>query len=207
MKVALLVYHSNAIKLYPEEWINDFRFSIENQKYTDFDIIELNYGEDDLRIFNNSQYHKIYLSNHIHAMNKLIDHCLLNSYSIIANTNIDDIYSLLRLRHQIDKIKEGYDLVSSNFVYFGEKKKLMKMHHLDINEEIVYKNHNIIAHPVVVTHKSFWENGLRYNNILGSEDLDLWQRAIGRGRIFYILDEYLLQYRIHSNQITKTWQK
>lgn len=206
MKTALLVYHSNATQLYPKEWIDEFKFSIENQDYADFDVIELNYGDDDLRIFNNSKYHKIFLPNHIYAMNNLIEHTLLNGYKIIANTNIDDIYSLDRLRLQINKIKEGYDLVSSNFVYFGERENVMTMSKYYIKDEL-NKDHNVICHPIVVTHKDFWNDGLRYNNILGSEDLDLWKRAIAIGRKFYILDEYLLQYRIHSNQITKTWQK
>jgi hypothetical protein len=34
------------------------------------------------------------------------------------------------------------------------------------------------------------------------EDLRLWQRAIASGSKFYIMDDVLLFYRLHSNQIT-----
>jgi hypothetical protein len=53
-------------------------------------------------------------------------------------------------------------------------------------------------------HKSFWVDGLKYNNLIGFEDLDLWQRAFKLGKRFKILKDYLLFYRIHEKQITKT---
>lgn len=206
MKVALLVYHKNAIDLYPNSWIEEFKLSIDQQTYKEFDIFELNYGSDNFRIFDNSKYYKVELDNHIHAMNILIDHILLNGYDIIANTNIDDIYHECRLEKQIEAIESGYDLVSSNFLYVGEKSQMMQMSKYNIEKEL-NKGHNVICHPLVVTHRRFWEDKLEYKNLLGKEDLDLWQRAIKLGRKFTILEDYLLKYRIHSNQVTKTWKK
>lgn len=205
MKVALLVYHNNIQDLYPQEWIDEFRLSIYNQTFQDFEILELNYGSSYFRIFPDSNFHQTMLPNHIHAMNMLINHADINSFDIVFNTNCDDVYHPQRMEFQINKINEGYDLVSSNFKYFGDKVKLMKMDHYNIRKEL-NKNHNVICHPVVCTHMRFW-NQLRYNDILGSEDLDLWKRAITAGRKFYILEEYLLKYRIHKNQVTKSWPK
>jgi hypothetical protein len=141
------------------------------------------------------------LENHIEAMNALISRIFEDGYDVIFNTNMDDVYKSDRFEKQIAKIKEGFQLVSSNFVYMYTNKYFI-FHEKDIAVEL-NKNHNVIAHPCVAMHKSFWTEGMHYNNLLGYEDLDLWKRAIAAGKRFCILPDVLLEYRIHSNQVTK----
>ncbi len=65
------------------------------------------------------------------------------------------------------------------------------------------KNHNVIAHPAVAFNKTFWTDGIQYENVLGKEDLLLWQKTIKMGKKFCIIDEELLYYRIHTQQTGK----
>lgn len=209
MKVAVMVYHQN-IDRYKQRWLDRFKNSIDNQTFKDFNIFELDYSDTRKSLFyreNPFRYSKK-CNNHIEAMNFLLDEILNRGYDVIFNTNVDDFYELDRFEKQINKLNEGYDLVSSNFRYiqeFGEqdlitRNMIMYQYNDDIEGQLNL-NHNVIAHPVIATTSNFW-SGSRYNeSLIGTEDLDLWQRTI-KLKKFTILSDYLLYYRIHENQIT-----
>lgn len=203
LKCACIFYHKNISTLYQRAWIDECIDSIVAQTHKDFDIFELNYGGDDQR-YTNGRFLSIPLDNHIGAMNLLLDMIFGLGYDVVFNTNMDDIYDPQRFEKQLIKIKEGYHVVSSDFEYFGEQSKLMKMSSKgDIGRNLL-SGHNVIAHPVVAIHRNFWTPGIRYKNLLGYEDLDLWQRAIRVRKKFFIIPEVLLRYRIHGSQVTKT---
>ncbi len=210
-KCAVIFYHKNIDQIYKKEWIEKCINSVKNQTYQNFDVFELDYGGTDNKktegIKGKTSFFSIEKENHISAMNFLIDYVFGLGYDVIFNTNMDDYYHTTRFEKQLKSIYIGNQLVSSNFYYFSDKQgifKQMNMAKFNISHEI-NKNHNPIAHPVIAIHKSFWE-GLRYNNFLGYEDLDLWKRAEEAGKKMIILPEYLLYYRIHDNQITKKFK-
>ena len=213
LKTVLIVYHKNAQMIYKKSWIDRCVRSIQEQTYKDFDIIEINYGGENIFYFTELSNKKELiidnLDNHILAMNYLIQIALNKGYDIIANLNLDDYYEPNRFEAQIAAINNGAQLVSSNFHYFNDERKHFKRMDMQryANVGIQFKrNHNPIAHPVVAYHRSFFEDSLMYNDLLGYEDLDLWKRACALNRRFVILPEYLLHYRIHENQITKTYK-
>ena len=204
-KNAVIFYHKNISSIYPREWIDDCVGSIMAQTHKDFDIFELNYGSDDTR-YTKGNFLNIPLENHIAAMNLLFDVVFGLGYEVLFNTNMDDIYDPQRFEKQLVKIREGYHVVSSDFEYFGEQEKLMKMSSKgDIGRNLL-TGHNVIAHPVVAIHRNFWTPGIRYKNLLGYEDLDLWRRAIRARKKFFIIPEVLLRYRIHGSQVTKKYK-
>jgi len=209
MKCAVIIYHSNASKIYKKEWIDKCIDSIKAQT-VNYYIFELNYGEDDAFYTDDSAMHlSRKCKNHIEAMNYLIDLTVLDGYDIIFNTNLDDYYEPERFELQIKAILNGAQLVSSNFNYFSDSRGTFKKMDMTKYQNIgiqLRRGHNVIAHPVVAYHKSFFNDGLRYNDLLGKEDLDLWQRADKLNRKIVILPQYLLNYRIHENQITKTYK-
>lgn len=210
MKCCVIIYHSNALKIYKREWIDKCIASIQQQTHADFDIIELNYTQDgSADFFTTGQKIKKPMKNHIQAMNYLIDKCLNDGYDVIFNTNLDDYYHYDRFKRQILAIKNGAQLVSSNFNYFNDQKGVFKKMDMARYGNIgvqLRRGHNVLAHPVVAYHKSFFDGGLRYNDLLGYEDKDLWQRAFKLEKRMVILPDYLLNYRIHENQITKTYK-
>lgn len=186
--------------------------SVLDQTYKDFYIYEINYGTDD---FNFSDYfskfgrkYKFFkkeLKNHAEAMNYLLDKCLKDKMDVVFNTNMDDYYNSYRFEKQLEKIKEGYDIVSSDIQYVMNDKLLnifkFSDFNSDINGRIDYEN--IIAHPTVCYSKKFLENIRYIPEEIPSEDYNLWKRLLKNDYKFYIVDSILCYYRIHENQVSK----
>lgn len=204
MKVAVLSYHKNAETLYPDKWILEYRFSILNQSYKDFDIVELEYGGGSFRVFDKSNYHSKDFPSFVHGLNYLLDSLFFMGYDCVANTNLDDFYSLDWLAKQVKYIEAGYDLVSCNFCLVKEDKiiKTHSFHKLDLKHELA-SNHNIICHPAVCYSKNFWEKNRYVPEQLPLEDMMLWQRAIKNSR-FIILPDVLLYHRLHENSVCQS---
>lgn len=212
MRVAVLFYHKNIGAIYKKEWIEECVNSIKEQTYQDFDVLELNYGGTESNYaYGVGKTHRFFageLTNHIWAMNYLIDLAFREGYDVVMNTNMDDIYAKDRFEKQISVIQNGFQLVSSDFYHMQDGNIIREMQMSkrgDIGMNL-RKNHNLIAHPCVAMHRSFWTDGLKYRDLLGYEDLDLWQRAHKAGKRFYIIPENLLFYRLHTNQITKKYE-
>jgi len=212
MKCAVIFYHKNIDAIYNEKWIKDCVKSIKDQTLIDFDVMELDYGGTKKQYAEGVRKNYIFLSrefdNHIGAMNYLYSMLFANGYDVVANVNLDDFFSPDRLEKQLSYIKLGEQLVSSNWHYVDEEGVIIKSfryHNLDISTELS-KNHNPISHPSIMIHKSFWDDDLHYNDLLGKEDLDLWQRAVKKGKRLFICPHFHLFYRIHSNQITKKYK-
>ena len=213
-KCCVIFYHKNIESIYLNSWIKECVDSIRDQTFQHFDVFELNYGQGNKFYFPEDGKRLVFrkslpLENHIFAMNHLIDSALKLEYEIIFNVNMDDSFNNLRFVKQYEKICQGYDLVSSNFWYTNDRgvkfKKMALTNSGDIGINLS-KNHNVICHPCVAFSSSFFNTGLRYNNLLGYEDLDLWKRAHGEGKRFYILPDFLCNYRLHKKQVTKTYR-
>ena len=213
MKSAVIFFHSGSQSIYKKRWIDKCIDSISDQSYQDFDVFEIDYsGDMNMLCEITGHKYKFYnkkLSNHIEAMNFIISKVFKLGYDVIFNTNIDDYYHSQRFERQIKLIAGGYDIVSSNFNYIKEIGdgdlvfKKLDMHKYGSIEKNLSINHNVIAHPCIAISNRFWNAGFRYNeNLIGSEDLDLWKRSVGKVR-FHIIPDFLLFYRIHENQITK----
>ena len=201
MKVITIIYHKNISSLYKKEWIEKSYNSILNQTYTDFIIYELNYGDDDLQLCNESdekeyKYYKIPFENHAEAMNFLLEKCFIDGADFIFNNNLDDINDINRFQIQISAIKNGYDLVSSNFIHIDEDDNeitKMTMSNFNLNDEFS-KGHNIICHPSVCYSRKFIENNKYIPSEIPEEDFNLWKRTLSDSN-FFICPEFLIKYR------------
>lgn len=211
-KIGVIFFHKNIRSIYNPNWIDKCIKSIINQTVNNFKIYEINYGGDNYRLFEGDKdkhyFKNIELDNHALAMNMIIDEAFNDGCDYVFNTNLDDYYHPTRIEKQIEKLESGYDIVSSDFCYVEEIDSIDQITHyknIKSNTDIVKNlafNHNVIAHPVVAYSKKFWEKN-RYNGEeIPMEDLMLWKRAIANGFNFYIHDDVLLYYRLHSNQIT-----
>lgn len=209
MKIATILYHKNILSIYKEEWIKRCVESIKEQTFTDFVIYELNYGDGELNLgdkYGFEQTHHFYnqrFENHAEAMNFLFQECLEDNVDIVINNNMDDYSDPKRFEIQINKIKEGYDIVSSNFEFvdgggvLGHRMNMAYYYH----KEEFEKGHNIVCHPSVCYSRNFIENNRYDGNEIPEEDFNLWKRTIDNYK-FYICPEYLIKYRFHQNQIT-----
>jgi hypothetical protein len=208
-KVSAIIYHKNILSIYKEEWIEDCMNSLKNQTFQDFTIYELNYGGDDLNlcekygIKNKFKYFNKKFDNHGDAINFLLYKSIQDGIEVVFNNNVDDYNHHDRFKIQLEKINEGYDIVSSNFQIIneiGEIEKQMILSDLDIDQEI--KNgHNIVCHPSVCYSRNFIRKNLYDGEEIPKEDLLLWKRTISNFK-FFICPELLIYYRKHNNQIT-----
>ncbi len=203
-KCALIVYHANAEKIYLPHWIEQFKNSILNQTYKDFDIWEFNYDGGDYRIFENSSFASMEFPTFVHCLNYLLDKLFEVGYDCICNSNADDYFAVNRIEKQLEYINAGYDLVSSNFSLIRDDATILthRFHNLDIQAQLDL-NHNILCHPSCCYSKAFWERNRYIPEELPLEDLRLWQRAIKNSK-FIILEDVLCFHRLHSNSVCQS---
>lgn len=216
MKCGVILYHSNINTLYKKRWIDTCLTSILSQTYNDFDFYEINYGDDSNSILSTINSHKKYfwnnkMANYADAMNFILDKAFENC-NYVFNINLDDYYRNDRFDIQLKYLNEGYDIVSSDFVYIEENGDVDNIKlHMNIKENArtyqdigncLNRNHNVIAHPCVAYNKNFWmDSNNRYDiNKVPVEDLDLWIKSFNNNYKFYICDDVLLYYRIHNKQ-------
>lgn len=227
MKVAVILYHKNINKIYKEEWIEECIQSIIDQTYKDYYLYDLNYGGDDFNFskhfserksfWNSKIKYKFFsenLENHAEAMNYLFDRCIEDDMDCVFNINLDDCYDLNRFDIQLGKIKEGYDIVSSNFKYIGDFNfngwggqssfEYSRYKDEDITKRL--EDENIIGHPSVCYSRNFINKNKYIPTEIPKEDWKLWRRTSTDFK-FYICEEFLLFYRIHGEQITSKAKK
>jgi hypothetical protein len=239
-KCAVMFYHKNIQQLYKNEWIEKCKETILNQDYNNFDIFEINYGNDDYSIFENDKlinnkyyFYKKDYKYHVEAMMYLLDTCFNKyNYDIVFNTNLDDYYHIKRFSFQINDININNNVLNTtlftymrndnfkSYVYDFDKKhyinkeydeKLLNDTRLidyDFIKNNLLNNINIYSHPAVSYTKEFWNskdkygNYLRYRNDCPEEDFSLWYRSIDNNIPISIVNENLLFYRVHDNQIS-----
>lgn len=204
VKIALISYHKNIDKIYPAEWIDEYRSSILTQTYKDFDIFECDYGAGSKRIFDTPFYMSKSFDTFVDCMNFMISHCFNSGYDYVLNSNVDDYYSINRIERQLVFLNKGFDLVSSNFslIEDGNVVETHRFDRLNLRRELG-RNHNIIAHPAVAYSKKFWIHNKYIPSEIPMEDLCLWKRAIYQHK-FIILQDVLLFHRLHSNSVCKS---
>lgn len=231
-KSAVIFFHKNILKLYKKHWIDKCVDSILNQNYQEFDIFEINYGNEDFSVLENkilrNKNHFFYKENfptHVEAMVYLLNKCFVElDYEYVFNTNLDDYYKPQRFEKQIECGEKGYVLSSSLWNYFREDIDFEEINFKEFNFENLkikgekyatfksVKNrlnnqHNVINHSGVCFSRKFWEgydihgNKLRYRNDKPFEDLTLWMRAINNDYLLTVINENLITYRLHENQI------
>jgi hypothetical protein len=214
MKIGVVFFHKNIKSIYHEEWIKKCVESILSQTVKDFSIYEINYGGGDYSVLEGSEIKNPHFfiseekENHAEAMNIVISLAFDDGCDCVFNTNLDDFYDSRRFQIQLDWIKNGYDLVSSDFCYIEEvdgKDTITLTRNIkkfgDIQENLE-REHNVIAHPCVAYSRKFWENNKYIPQEIPREDMFLWIRSIKKGFKFHICEEVLLNYRLHKNQVT-----
>lgn len=201
IKVACIIFHKNTSR-YPAQWVEKCINSIKNQTFKNFTVFEVDYGNSNTQIYEGSIFESLELKNHAVAHNYLLDKVFGLGYDIAMNVNLDDFYDVKRFELQVAKIKEGYELVSSNFYVIDERENVVKtnvFHNLNFFEE-AEKGHNIIAHPSCCYSKKFWDNCTKLiDTEIPRDDFELWKRTFIKGENkFCILPEFLLYYRVHN---------
>lgn len=201
MKLAVILFHKNSDN-YPERWISKCLSSIKEQTHKHFDVFELDYGGQGIQLYEGSTFYSISLLDHAQAHNFLLDKVFELDYDGAFNVNIDDCYSPDRFEKQIPYLKNGYDVISSNFYNIDDNDNItckLSMHDKNIITEASI-GHNIIAHPVLLYSRNFWTTCSKLKSEeIPQDDFELWKRSYDKYK-FIVLPDYLLYYRIHKQK-------
>lgn len=220
MRIAVILFHKNLYSIYKERWITDSVNSVLNQTFQDFDILEINYGEDSFSLSSrfdfskkNYVFYNTPLKNHAEAQNFLLDRCREFEYDYVFNTNLDDINTPTRFEDQLRYAQENNTDVTSGDMFYIRESPLYGVDEIfddknlrDFNtiEKIHFqfkKGINVVCHPLVLYSSKFIRE-VRYNpEEIPQEDFLLWKRLI-HTYTFGIVPKVLLHYRIHQNQIS-----
>lgn len=199
-----------------EKYVEESVGSIQNQTYTNLEIIAINDCSTDktgllleqlaskdsrIRVVNNEENLKL-----IKTLNKGIALC---NGEYIARMDADDISLPTRIQKEVDFLEKNrdHDIVSTLFYAFrSENPEKKDLHHSPLRDQelrayILFKSG--ICHPAVMIRKRlFTELELKFEmEYLHVEDYALWSEAIYRTKLANI-NEPLLLYRVHQYQVS-----
>lgn len=196
-----------------EKFIGKTIESILNQTFPNFELLILNDGSNDqslnvIQEFNDDRIQIISRENKglISTLNELVDYA---SSDIIARIDGDDICELDRIEKQLNKIREGYDIVSSNAYLIDINDNIIgetryPSSQRDIISHMVYNSP--LIHPAVMAKKQVFNIKYSHEDIY-AEDYELWIKAILEyGYTAYSFKESLIRYRIHSDSVCNSNQ-
>lgn len=209
VSVIMPTYNSN------ENMLADAINSILNQSYKDFELIIIDDGSKDycnyeyiisnfkdsrIKVYKNTKNSGVAFS-----LNAAIEK---SSGKYIVRMDSDDIAESNRIETLVEYMESHPDIsILGSFAQtFGADKKKLKYPEtdLDIRVELLYNN--AFCHPTVIFKKEIIEKyGLKYSTNVSNEDFDFWVNASKHKEIkFANIPLYLLKYRVHSGQVTKT---
>lgn len=196
-----------------EKYIGEAIESILNQTYTDFEFIIINDGSTDrtkeiIDSYNDSRI--VYLENEknsgiVVTLNKGLD---FSTGEYIARMDADDVAVGNRLEKQVTYMEKNKNvgLLGTGIRIFGDEieasDRVFTTDSKQLKAELLFSS--CIAHPTVMIRRDVLEqNKLRYNSeFAGAEDYCLWWE-ISKVCTISTLPDILLNYRIHSSQITQ----
>jgi len=187
--------------------------SIINQTYTHFELLILDDGStdntadiierysDNRIIYHNEQTNR----GIVYQLNKGID---LAKGSFIARMDADDRALPNRFERQLAFLNnidnQAIEILGTNAVSIGNKNLLIEFKNYKPSQISFLLNFCCpILHPTVMFRSRVFKTGIKYpSGFLYAEDFALW-RILDNGRNIAILDEVLLEYRIHKDQTNK----
>lgn len=185
--------------------------SILSQTFTDFELIVLNdcspdNADDILNTYKDPRIVRYKGARNVGLSNILNVGIGMARGKYIARMDSDDLSLPDRLRIQVDYLEAhpDIDLVSVGMQLFGAKDEIWVRETNPEKVKIIALFHSPILHASSVWRRlRFEENGLRFRQeMVPSEDYDMWTRALVKGLKLVNLRQVLYKYRIHPAQAT-----
>lgn len=190
--------------------------SMLSQTFSDFELIVLNdcspdNAEEILDTYDDPRIVRYKGSKNVGLSNVLNIGIELARGKYIARMDSDDISLPNRLQVQVDYLEAHpeIDLVSVGMQLFGAKEDVWIREQNPEKVKINALFQSPVLHASSMWRKaSFEKHGLRYRqDMVPSEDYDLWTRALTKGLALANLPEVLYKYRIHPTQATNNLGK
>lgn len=185
--------------------------SILSQSFADFELIVLNDcspddAEEILDTYTDSRIVRYKGVKNVGLSNILNVGIGMARGQYIARMDSDDLSLPDRLRIQVDYLEShpDIDLVSAGMELFGAKEEIWMREQNPEKVKIEALFHSPILHASSMWRRvRFEDNGLRFRQeMVPSEDYDLWTRALVKGLKLANLRQVLYKYRIHPAQAT-----
>ena len=205
ISVVMPVYNS-------ETYLQESANSILNQTYTNFEFIVINDGSTDRSLDILTEYlrkdNRIAIINQQNSglSNSLNRGIELSRSNLIARMDADDIAEPTRLEEQVNFIDQNPQVVvlGTAFLLFGGniESKIVTM---PATNKTIRKNlpfRFCLCHPTVMFRRKTIVDAGGYQGTGPCQDLELWLRLSRNKTLqFANLEEPLLKYRIHQDQI------
>lgn len=200
-----------------ESFLDESISSVLNQSYESFELLILNDNSTDNSLPICEKYANT--DNRIKLINstKNIGAAGLRNKGIeiaegefIAFMDADDIANEYRFEKQLNIFKQNDEIgvCGSWFTQFGEQVKRKKIKHLEFHDQIISRfliNCSIGNSTAMFRKKNI--GNIKHNEELKiAIDYDFWSRLILKTK-FYNIQESLIDYRIHKNNISTTKKK
>ena len=193
--------------------------SILNQTYEDFEFIVLNdcspdNSEEILDTYSDRRIVRYRGEKNVGFANILNVGIKMARGEFIARMDSDDISLPCRLEKQVAFLESHpeIDLVSTGMQRFGESERVLS--HRTSFEDVKF---DALSFSPILHASSMWRRekfiiqDLYYKQeMVPSEDYDLWTRALAHGLVLVNIPEVLYRYRTHVSQVTRTkmdWRK
>lgn len=185
--------------------------SILSQSFTDFELVVLNDcspddAEEILDTYTDPRIVRYKGEKNVGLSNILNVGIGMARGQYIARMDSDDLSLPDRLRIQVDYLEShpDIDLVSAGMKLFGAKEEIWMREQNPEKVKIEALFHSPILHASSMWRRvRFEDNGLRFRQeMVPSEDYDLWTRALVKGLKLANLRQVLYKYRIHPAQAT-----
>lgn len=193
--------------------------SVIEQTYSNLEIIliykkEPSFDDKFYELINRYVDSRLKVLTSVKGLSAAINLGIINSHGkFIARLDVDDICEKERFEKQLRfKKDKKYDIVGSwAFNISNEGKIIAKIRYPTEHEEIRKKImlHDLILNPSVLMDRKMLDDiGLYDTNLSGSEDYDLWFRAMSRGYRLGNIPEFLVKIRENPNSVTRsnTWR-
>jgi len=187
------------------EFIEESVLSVLNQTYSEWELlIGINGHPENSDVYkiakeyeNKSNKIKVFdfytIKGKSNTLNEMIKHC---SYNHVAILDVDDIWHPQKLEIQLEKVIQGYHVVGSKCVWFGNRfNKQYKIPNLPVGD---ISNYNFSLQNPIINSSSIIKKELCHWNENGLEDYDLWLRLQKQKKRFYNCKQILLKHRIHN---------
>ncbi len=192
-------YLAKAIESIINQTFNDFEFLIFNDGSTDnsADIIR-SYTDRRIVFFDNNQN-----QGYVYHLNRGIE---IAKGEYIARMDADDISLPTRLKEQVDLMDYNLNIgVCGTWFKFIDSSYIVKHPKDDSQIRLALLNNCVIGHPTVMLRADLLRRfSLRYDSsFVPAEDYLMWIKLAQYCKLAN-LSKVLLEYRIHSNQISST---
>lgn len=212
ISIIMSVYNEDEI------WIKKCIDSILNQSYENFEFLIVIDNPENTQIVNiiniyankDNRIRVIYNEKNIGLIKSLNKALTESKGEYIARMDADDISVKDRLEKQViflDKNKD-IDFISSKMIRIDENDNVISRDNVNyIKPEDIKKYQDVeyyFPHPTWMFRRVILKKLGKYNDAVCAEDYDFTCRALLNGINLYVLDEYLLYYRVRKSSVSNS---